>query len=354
MHVRQATEGDVDPVTELTRDTWPEREFDDYVPRLFPEWVATDDERRRTIVLDARPADATGSPGPADLAGIVRSQLLTDREGWVQGLRVNPAYRGQGCGKRLLNAGLEFAREAGAAVARCMILSWNAPSLGLCRSVGFGPATEFRWAFPEPTLDADADAVDGVSVADTDRSGTGDVDRSPAEIADAAWTFWTASDVRTHLRGLALDADESWALSELTHSRMRAAAEEGRLIVVRSEDGPDGRRPGGARRAGSTHSDCGTRGTTLRVRTFERPTDGNGIETWAEYAVGAWADSAAARAVVRAAASDAAAVGADRARMLIPESTRWVSDAAAAQVEISEEPDFVLAADLTDRRGRTP
>jgi hypothetical protein len=64
--------------------------------------------------------------------------------------------------------------------------------------------------------------------------------------------------------------------------------------------------------------------------------------------VAAWADPAAADALLAAVARDAARVGADETRVLIPESVQWVSDAALAGADIAEEPSFILAADLTD------
>lgn len=330
MHIRRATEADIAPVAEFTRETWHERDVGDYMPRLFPEWVASDDEHQRTLVLDTREegaAERSGRPDVDDLAGVVQGELLTDHEGWVQGLRVNPTYRGEGCGARLLNAALDATREMGAAVARCMIFSWNAPSLGLCRSVGFRPTTEFRWAYPDPDAAVDPES-DGFSV-------TSD--------PDAAWEFWIDSDVRDHLGGLALDQAEWWALSGLTHDNLRDAAADGRLFTV-------------SRQSGSSWTDRGTRGFTCRVRTFERPIgidpgDAESTrepELWAEYAVGAWASPGAARVVLRAAARDAAEIGADRARVLVPESAQWISDVALARGGLADEPDVVLTADLGD------
>jgi hypothetical protein len=46
-------------------------------------------------------------------------------------------------------------------------------------------------------------------------------------------------------------------------------------------------------------------------------------------------------------AADAAEIGADRTRVLIPETVRFVSDGASLRANIAEEPDFLLAADLT-------
>jgi len=71
-------------------------------------------------------------------------------------------------------------------------------------------------------------------------------------------------------------------------------------------------------------------------------------ETWTEYAVAAWESESAAEAVYRAIEADAASIGADRTRVLIPESARWVGDTAAARVPIADEPDFVVSANLTD------
>jgi hypothetical protein len=115
----------------------------------------------------------------------------------------------------------------------------------------------------------------------------------------------------------------------LTREKLLTAADEDRLFVV---------------------GDDGTRGFTYRNRVYDRPNDDGEEETWAEYAVGAWADLDACRSLFAAIARDAASVDADRTRVLIPESARWVSDVAASRVSVSEEPDFVMVADLTRDR----
>lgn len=290
--VRRAREDDADAVAALTRDTWPVRDVDDYLADVFDEWVASDGADQRTLVAEI----------DGDVAGVIQGVLLSDYEAWAQGLRVAPARRGEGVGRRLTEATFAWARTAGASVVRNLVFSWNAPSLGLSRRAGFEPRAAFRWARPDP--DAGADPTLDVT-AD----------------ADAGWTFWSGSEARSRLCGLALHGEQSWALSELTRDRLGAAAEADRLLTVR---------------------DGGVRALSLRNRLAER--DG---ETLAEYAVGAWADAAAAESLFAAVAADAAAVGADRTRVLIPERVDWVTDAAAARVDLSDGPDFVLAADLT-------
>ncbi|WP_224450206.1 GNAT family N-acetyltransferase [Haloprofundus salilacus] len=305
MTVRQARPEDYDAVAAFTSETWAERGGSDYIPRIYHDWITGDSERQRTFVLDAE-GDAE-SPSE-ELAGICQGVLLSEYEAWAQGMRVNPDYRGRGASMRLSKALFAWAKERGATVARNMVFSWNVAGLGQSRATGFAPCAEFRWGMPTP----DADAEPALAV-------TAD--------ADAAWSFWTGSDARTDLKGLTLDAEESWAVSELTRERLRTAADDDRLFVV---------------------SEGGTRGFTFRNRTYDRPNDEGSSERWAEYAVGAWVDSEAARALYRAVACDAASVDAEKVRVLIPEGVRWVSDTAYARVGVSDEPDFVMAADLTD------
>nr|WP_228546104.1 GNAT family N-acetyltransferase [Halegenticoccus tardaugens] len=305
MSVRRARPEDYEAVAEFTSRTWADRDGSDYIPRIYRDWIADDGDGQMTFVLDAdgdaeRPSEA--------VAGICQGVLLSDYEAWAQGMRVNPEYRGHGVSLDLSRAVFRWAAAEGATVARNMVFSWNVAGLGQSRAAGFEPCTEFRWAMPTP----DASAEPDLRVTDD---------------PDAGWSFWTASDARAHLRGLALDAEESWAVSELTRRDFREAADEGRLLAVR---------------------DGGTRGIALRNRTYERENDADEAETWAEYAVGAWADPTAARALHRAVARDAAGVGADRTRVLIPEGVGPVSDTAYARVDVSDDPDFVMAADLTD------
>ena len=325
MDLRPARPADRADVVAFTEDTWPEREVGDYVPDAFPEWVdaeadGTDGEGETDAAGDNRTRTLVADDGEA-VRGVVRAVQLTDREAWLHGLRVDPEVRRRGLGGRLMTAGFDWARERGASVCRGIIFSWNTPSFALSRSVGFDPVAEFRWG----EVDADPDA-------DPDLPVTAD--------PDGGWAFWTASDARDRLRGLGLSPEETWAVAELRPRHFRAAADDDRLVTVQKE---------------------GTRAASFRVRTREREVsegddedhDGNddhdpATETWAEYAVGAWSDLPAAQSLYRGIARDAAAAGADRARVLVPETARFVTDTAVAGADLSEQPAFVMAADLTD------
>ncbi|QLG29383.1 GNAT family N-acetyltransferase [Halorarum halophilum] len=297
--VRQARADDEEAVVSFTRNTWGDR-HGDYIPEVFGHWVETDGPDQRTFVVDVNDG--------ADVAGVAQGVMLSDTEGWAQGMRVNPDYRGQGLSPSLSEAMFRWTRERGAAVCRNMVFSWNVAGLGQSRAVGFEPATEFRWAQPDPDPDAAPDL---------------DVTADPA----AAWAWWGSSDARTHLRGLAMDANESWAVSEFRREQLREAADDDRLFVA---------------------NDGGTRGFSYRSYDYERETEEGDAETWGIYGVGAWETTDAARAVLRAVARDAGEQGYDNTRVLIPEGAGPVSDVAAARMSVSDEPDFVMSADLTD------
>lgn len=299
IEVRPATLADEADIVAIAAETWSDR-GGDYLGRVFADWVAADGETQRTFVADE---DGTA-------VGVVQAVMVSDREAWMQGMRVAPAVRGRGVSGRLHEAAADWARERGATVGRAMVFSWNGPALAASRAAGFQPTTEFRWVHPEPDPDAEPELP---------------VSPDP----DAAWTYWQRSVARDHLRGLALAPEESWALQELTPAALAQSADEALLAAVIAG---------------------GTRGFVHRVRVDERELEDGGTERWAEYGVAAWADRDAAETLLAAVARDAASVDADRARVPLPETVAAVSDAAATGVEIGEEPVFVLAADLT-RRG---
>ena len=289
--IRPATHDDYDDVVAIASQTW---DGEDYLQYVYHDWLEGDN--RCTLVAEV----------DGHVAGIAQLVMLSAYEAWGQGLRVAPAHRGKGISEAITYDLFDWAREQGAVVSRAMVFSWNQAGLGQSRATGYDPITEFRWFHPEPARAAVSDRV--------------------GHDPDAAWVYWTASDARDVLGGLALSMDESWALQELTRELLRRAGEDTAVFTVTDEDG--------------------THGFSYRTRTFEREEDGE-TETWAEYGVAAWEDVETARTLIEALAADAADIGADRTRILVPETARYVSDGAFVRANIGEEPDFVVAADLT-------
>jgi len=301
--VRQARADDYAAVAAFTRDTWADREVGDYVPDVFREWVRTDGPDQRTLVADAGD----------DVAGLCQGALLSDHEVWAQGMRVNPDFRGEGVGSALTEAVFEWARDQGATVCRNLVFSWNDAGLGQSRAVGFDPVTQFRFAHPQPDADAEAPA---------EASG----DLTVMEDAASAWSLWHRSAANRSLRGLVLDSSVAWAVSELSREKLLALADDERVFAVAGEDG--------------------TRAAAVRVRDDES-TDGD--TRYAEYGFAVWTDVEAARTIFAAIERDAAALGADETRVVVPETARYVSDAAYVRAAIGDSPEFVLEKDLTGR-----
>jgi GNAT superfamily N-acetyltransferase len=305
VEIRPATHDDYEAVVAFTENTWADRDGGDYIPSIYHEWIDKDDAE--TLVADAGD----------ELAGIAQVVALTEDEAWCQGMRTNPDYRGQGISVAINVGMFDWARERGATVARNMVFSWNTAGLGASRGIGFEPATAFRWATPDP--DPDAAVGDGYEVVHDPGS---------------AWTYWSGSDARDHLRGLVISTQESWAVDTLSRETLEWAADETALLAVRDEGG--------------------TVGMAFRTRDYEREDDEGETIHHAEYGVGAWEDAHAARALFSAVARDAAEIDADETRVLISETPRHVSDAAYVRAGISEDPDFVLEVDLTGEYPRRP
>ncbi|MFB6268147.1 MAG: N-acetyltransferase family protein [Halodesulfurarchaeum sp.] len=300
MRVRQARADDEDQVVAFTENTWPERFGGDYIPDVFSRWVAANDETQRTLVAER---DDDG------VIGLVQVVMLSDWEAWLQGMRVAPEHRNEGVGRALSHAAFDWAAEQGATVGRNMVFSWNVQGLGLSRAAGFHPLTEFRWAHPSPDPDANARPEWAI-------------DEDP----DAAWSHWQSSSARDALRGIGLHLGESWAVAEVTREVLARAAETESLLVVRRD---------------------GVAGMAFRVRVHEREQDGE-RQQWAEYGAASWDDLSACRELMAAIARDAAKAGAERVRVLIPETARAVSDVSAHRIAVADDPDFVMAADLTE------
>jgi len=302
--IRPATHDDYEGVCAFTSDTWADRGGSDYIPSVYHDWIEKDGAA--TLLADAGDR----------IAGIAQIVALSSDEAWAQGMRVNPEDRGNGVSVAINTGLFDWAREQGATVARNMVFSWNVAGLGASLAAGFRPCTEFRWIHPDPDPDA-VGADDHDTVADP----------------HLAWRAWADGDARRDLHGLTLDLGESWAMRELTPDLLADAAAGG--------EGPDGTSVLAVQR------DDGAAGCAYRTRTFERTDDAGETTLHAEYGVGTWRDLAAGRELLAAIARDAAAVGADRTRVLIPEEPRHAMEASHLRAEIGEEPDFVNAADLT-------
>ncbi len=73
-------------VLEIVHDIW---EGDDYVPQVFNKWIQEIGSYVRGLFVDN------------ELVGFSRLKILSDKIGWLQGLRVDPREQGKGYGKEI-------------------------------------------------------------------------------------------------------------------------------------------------------------------------------------------------------------------------------------------------------------
>lgn len=334
--LRRAEPGDAKAVAAITADTWSDRSVDDYLADAFPAWVRTDGPDQRTAVVTVG----------GTVVAVCQGAMLTDDEAWLQGLRVHPDYRREGHGEALVGHLLDWCRDRGGTVARAMVFPWNAAGMGQVRAAGFDPVASCRWVRPEPAATG-ADPSGSVEGADDRPDGEPGAPRVLRTVDDlpTAYRFWTHSDARTALSGLALDAERTWAVAELDRRRLRDLAADGRVFAIVGTgrgggvgDADDAAE--GGETAGSLRGVCAM---TARIALADR--DGERV---ADYAVGAWRSGAAAP-LFDAIRADAADCGADGTRVLIPDAPRYVSDAAVAGAAPGDGAVFVFAADLSRR-----
>jgi len=305
IRVRPARLADEAEIESVTRDTWPDRPDAEYVADVFESWVAASDEPNQTFVASVEGA----------VVGVIDVLLLSEWEAWLRGMRVAPGHRGQGVALELTRTALEWATERGAAVARNLVFGWNEAGLSLSARAGFDPLTEFRWV----TLDASSET------AAHSRDAT----------VNAAWAHWQRSWVRGALEGLTLHPEHRWTLATLSRRQLLEASEDDRLLTPTAESQVD--------RANGPCSDQHGTGFAVCTRTHEQPDTAAAGQTVAIYGVAAWESC---QDLFEAVASDADSRGADRARILVPETARALTAAVEAGGTLGDDPEIVFSSSL--------
>jgi len=297
VRLRQATQTDGKAVAAMCEDIWTER-GGDYIPAVYDRWMESEGPSQQTIVA----IDQTEM-----LVGIVQGVMLTETEAWAQALRVAGGQRGRGVGRRLIDAVVDWAARRDAGICRTLVFSWNAAGLGVATTAGFEPAMAFRWAMPAVGTSASAPN-----------------ERVVAPSASAVAKCFDRTPMAAELAGLTLDWNERWALSRLGSDPLAAASGQTERIGI--EDPTTGE----------------LTACSVRIRTCEETNAAGQSERLAEYALTGWHTERAVGPLFEAIGSDAASVGADSARVLLPEKAERLAAAAAARVELSEYHHYVM------------
>ncbi len=120
--IRLAEPRDKAAVLAFCAQTW---DWGDYIAEVWDEWLADPSGRTLVAVLNNRPV------------AVVHMQIVAPGECWLEGMRVDPAMRGQGISRRLNEQALREARQMGATVARLATRFDNVVAQRALESSGF-------------------------------------------------------------------------------------------------------------------------------------------------------------------------------------------------------------------------
>lgn len=166
--IRPARAEDVALIVPWTQDTF---SWGDYVPERLPGWIEDPDALVIVCVLD--------DDVPVALS---RAELLSPVEAWLSAARVHPDHRRTGMGGAMNDFAVEWARDQGALVARLAVEGDNEAAIGQVLRSGYRHTGLWVNATAPPSagrrLENDLRLRPGAAVD-----------------ADAAWTFWSQSDL---------------------------------------------------------------------------------------------------------------------------------------------------------------
>ena len=127
---RPGSEADLPLVEQVCAEIWGGQ---DYVPSSWLEWAR--DKRNQLFLIEAE-----GQP-----AGVycLRIGLAGPGSSWVQGVRVAPAFRGQGLAVEIICHAVETSRQQGLQVLRYTTAEDNTPMHRIAQQLGFRYAGNF-------------------------------------------------------------------------------------------------------------------------------------------------------------------------------------------------------------------
>jgi len=211
--IRPARAEDVAHIASWTADTF---EWGDYVPVALPGWLDEADSQLVVCVYD--------DDVPVALS---RTQMLSPTEAWLSAARVHPDHRRSGMGKAMNDHGVEWAKSRGALIARLVTEEDNSAAQAQVLKSGY--RLTGRWVY------ATGSASKGRRLPPSQRLQPA----TPMD-ADAAWVFWSLSDLARAGRDL---IDDGWRWRKASPADLTAAIENHSLFqspggwaIIRTSD----------------------------------------------------------------------------------------------------------------------
>jgi GNAT superfamily N-acetyltransferase len=129
VRIRKARPSDKVPILEISKKIWGGH---DYLPGVWDDWVADKNARFIVATVNRR------------TVGCAHASLQDNYVAWLDGVRVHEEYRGLGIAGKLNHALVQWARAAGARVARLSTGSSNRASRNHLEKIGFPVLQTFQ------------------------------------------------------------------------------------------------------------------------------------------------------------------------------------------------------------------
>ncbi len=264
--IRPARPEDRPAMERITAHTW---ESGDYIQEIWEHWLAGEDGPLLVAELGAH--------------GVVSLNKLThqpDGQLWLEGMRVDPDFRGRGIARRCLDWNLAYAREWGARVVRLSTGDYNTPVHRMAAHVGMERVTLGLLRAVEVLPGGRRPAILG------------------PQDADRVVRFWQQSPVLAASAGL---YSRDWAWQYLSAEQLAAMLDRSEVVA-----------------------ELGPNGSLAAVATVHHHPDDD--ELWVGIADG---EPGAVQALALAIRAQAAEAGAGVVRTMLPD-VPWLRDAFAA------------------------
>ncbi len=199
IRIRSGRSDDLASIVAWTTDTFT---WGDYIPDRLHGWLEDDDGE---VLVCADSSDR--------VLALAHAKMLSANEGWLEAARVHPEHRRSGLGKALNHAGVEWCKQRGAQVVRLAAEDDNVAAIGQVEGLGYRRTSSWLFASWAP--------------ADVGPRASGtNLSPAAAQDADAAWVFWSTSELAVAGRGL---WSERWRWRKAHAEDLAAAARSGAL-----------------------------------------------------------------------------------------------------------------------------
>jgi GNAT superfamily N-acetyltransferase len=209
MTIRPARPNDKATIAAFTADTFA---WGDYVADAFDKWMEDPDGQ---ILIAAGPDD--------EAIGMARVAMLSATEAWAQAARVHPNHRRRGIALELTSAGEKWAAERGALVMRLVTEDWNEPAQRQVDKAGYRRVAQ--WAMAQRSI--------GSSVPNPGGNGGRRAPASerlrpaPVHESEAAYLAWATGELI--IAGHGLFPAIGWMWRQMTLDDVIEAARSRRL-----------------------------------------------------------------------------------------------------------------------------